>query len=388
MAVGVLIAGGGVAALEGLLALRALAGERVELELLTPEREFTYRPLAVAEPFGIGEVQRFRLEPILESCGARLRRSSLVGVDADAHHVVAGDGATLPYDALLLATGARSRPTLPGALVFGGVDAVDSYRRLLEDLREREARSVLFILPHGATWPVPLYELALLTSAWLAARDVDAELTIATPESEPLELFGREASGAVGGLLREREISFLGEKYASAIEGGELRCAPGGRIRADRFVALPLLGGPALRGLPAARHGFVPTDLHGRVEGLVDVYAAGDATTFPLKQGGIAAAQADAAAEAIAAWAGAPVTPEPFKPVLRGLLLTGAMPKFLRVELPGDRSTVGEQPLWWPPSKIAGRYLSPFLASHAGLAVVAPPATLGLEVEVELPAES
>jgi hypothetical protein len=108
-------------------------------------------------------------------------------------------------------------------------------------------------------------------------------------------------------------------------------------------------------------------DLHGRVEGQDDVYAAGDATTSPIKQGGIATQQADAAAEAIAARAGAPVDPKPFRPVLRGLLLTGSTPRYMRAEVSGGRGedwAVSEQALWWPPSKIAGRWLAPYLALH------------------------
>src|SRR5262249_5119732 len=94
----------------------------------------------------------------------------------------------------------------------------------------------------------------------------------------------------------------------------------------------------------------------------------GDMTTFPVKQGGIAAQQADVVAAAIAARAGADVVPEPFDPVLRGLLLTGGAPAFLRAELHGgraDTSSVADEALWWPPGKIAARYLAPFLASHA-----------------------
>ena len=78
--------------------------------------------------------------------------------------------------------------------------------------------------------------------------------------------------------------------------------------------------------------GFLPTDPFGQVDGEIDVWAAGDATSFPLKQGGIAAQQADAAAESIAARAGAELEPSPFRPVLRGLLLTGMSPRFLRAE--------------------------------------------------------
>ena len=104
-----------------------------------------------------------------------------------------------------------------------------------------------------------------------------------------------------------------------------------------------------------------------RVRSDVDVFAADDATQFPLKQGGIASQMADAAAHGIAALAGAPVEPEPFKPVFRGVLLTGMSPPYLRGEPGGRVSEVDTEPLWWPPAKISGRYLAPFLASEASL---------------------
>jgi sulfide:quinone oxidoreductase len=93
------------------------------------------------------------------------------------------------------------------------------------------------------------------------------------------------------------------------------------------------------------------------------VYAVGDATAFPIKQGGLACQQADAVAESIATAAGAPVQPTRFRPVLRGKLMTGGRDRFLRYGLAGGQG-VGEvsmQPLWWPPSKVAGRYLAPYL---------------------------
>jgi sulfide:quinone oxidoreductase len=386
VALRVLIAGGGVAALEAMLALRDLAEERVELELLTPGREFAYRPLAVAEPFGLGEARKFSLDAIVDACGARVHEGMLVAVEDEAHRARSADGAELGYDLLLIAAGARPRETLPGALVFRGGEDVAAFRELLAQLEQGRLERVVFALPPGVTWPVPLYELALMTAARLAAAGARAELAIATPESDPLVVFGRTASEAVARLLADRGIAVHTNAYPRAVENGELRCAPGGRIPADRVVALPELSGPRIAGCPSARNDFIPTDPHGRVEGLDDVYAAGDATTFPLKQGGIAAQQAVAAAEHIAARAGAPVEPKPFRPVLRGLLLTGAIPKFMRTELAGpDAGTeAAEQPLWWPPSKIAGSYLAPFLAAHAGLAVVAPPETLGIAVDVDV----
>jgi CBS domain-containing protein len=117
------------------------------------------------------------------------------------------------------------------------------------------------------------------------------------------------------------------------------------------------------------------------------VFAAGDVTTFPVKQGGIAAQQAESAAHTIAAEAGVDVKPYRFRPVLRGYLLTGAEPRYLRRELRTGLDTVSPDPLWWPPAKIVGRYLSPFLAELAGGDATAEPPSrpdaLRVDVEVE-----
>jgi len=130
----------------------------------------------------------------------------------------------------------------------------------------------------------------------------------------------------------------------------------------------------------------VPTDLEGRVVGTTDVYAAGDATQFRPKQGGLATQQADAVAAAIAADAGANVRPAPYQPVLRGLLLTGFVPRYLRADLREGTSVVDTEALWWPPAKIVGRYLAPFLAAQLGLEASLPEGARSgaMEIAVEL----
>ena len=127
------------------------------------------------------------------------------------------------------------------------------------------------------------------------------------------------------------------------------------------MITLPTLTGPAIDGLPHDEAGFLPVDSHGRVTGVPGVYAAGDATNFAIKQGGIACQQADAAAEAIAATAGAAIEPSPFVPVLRAVLLTESAVRWLQREV-GDASGRGssaarppEDPPW---TKVAGRELS------------------------------
>jgi len=169
------------------------------------------------------------------------------------------------------------------------------------------------------------------------------------------------------------------------VRPGALVTVPAASVAADRVVSLPRLLGPALPGLPHDPEGFIPTDLHGLVAGQHDVYAAGDATTYPIKQGGVAAQQAEAAAEAIAARVGAPVEARAFRPVVRGLLLTGGPPQFIRADVAGGAdhpSEASTQALWWPPSKVATRWLAPYLARHHDEADSAP---AGLAVEADAP---
>ena len=384
----VLIAGAGVAALEAMLALRALAPDRVSVVLVAPDREFVYRPLAVAEPFRIGEVRTFPLDRLADEVGARVVHDAVVSVDPDAHTVMTENGEELAYDALLLALGGRPQSAVLGAMTFAGPASTGAFGELLEEAVDGDVESIAFAVPAGASWPLPLYELALLTGAYLADHGTrGVKLSIVTPEEAPLALFGAEASSAVRELLEIRGIGVTTQTTPVEAGRGTLGVVPGDAIRADRVVALPRLEGPGLRGVWHDPQGFVATDPHGRVSSELDVYAAGDMTLFPLKQGGIAAQQADAAAAAIAAAAGAEVELTPFRPVLRGLLLTGMVPRFLRAEPGTSVSAVDTEPLWWPPGKIVGRYLGPFLAERLGLTAT-PMSQDGVAVEVALDPET
>ena len=154
-------------------------------------------------------------------------------------------------------------------------------------------------------------------------------------------------------------------------ENGALTIVPGEPLEADAVVSLPRLEGRHLDGLPYDSDGFIPVDDHARIGGLSHAFAVGDITNFPVKQGGIATQQADAAAEAIAADLGCDVEAKPLDPVLRGILWTGSKPRYLFGWLGGghgETSVAGERPPW-PidnPSKLIGRYLTPFLAEPRG----------------------
>jgi len=384
----IVIAGGGVAAVEALLALRHLLGQQVSIELLAPEPEFVHRPSSVAVPFGFGAPAPLDLHALAARFGATVRRAALAGVDSQRRVALVGGPDEVPYDILVVAVGAVARATLPGAVVFGGPADAPALEALLSSVKRGEVRRIVFALPSLATWPLPVYELAIMTAAELGGRGLTGtELTVVTPEREPLWLFGPAAGAAVRELLRARGIQLRTSARPVTVGEGVLGLDSGEKLDADAVVALPELEGPRLPGLPSDESGFLEVDANGRVTGVADVYAAGDATAFPIKQGGLAAQQADAVAEAIAARLGRLPHAAPFQPVLRGLLLTGGAPLYLRAELsPGGalrehhtgagaglslRGQASGRALWWPPGKVAGRYLAPYLATARPLALAA-----------------
>jgi sulfide:quinone oxidoreductase len=365
----VLIAGGGVAALEAALALRELAGERVSTTLLAPEPEFVYRPMRVREPFAYSSAQRYSLEEIARDIGVALVRDSFKWLDPLGSVVHTERGEELGYDALLLAMGARLHPAFSHGLTIDDRRLDEQLHGLIQDVEGGYVHSLAFVAPSAMPWPLPIYELALLTAARAYDMQVDLSITIATPEDAPLAIFGTTVSDAVKRLLEEHGIVTITSAHCGVPEAGRVSIHPGARtLHVDRVVALPQLSGPSTPGVPGGAHGgFIPIDAYCRVRGLERVYAAGDATDFAIKLGGIAAQQADIAAEAIAALAGAPVEPKPFHPEIHAILLGADKPLYLSAHVTGGHgssSKISEKPAWSPPTKIAAKHLAPYLESR------------------------
>ncbi|HEY6398693.1 MAG TPA: FAD-dependent oxidoreductase, partial [Solirubrobacteraceae bacterium] len=278
-------------------------------------------------------------------------------------------GAKLAYDALLLAIGARLHPAFTHGLTIDDRILDEQLHGVIQDVEAGYVHSIAFVAPSAMPWPLPIYELALMTARRAYDMQSEVSISIATPEDEPLAIFGRAASEAVARLLEQNGITTITSAHCSVPAPGHVSIHPGDRkLEVDRVVALPQLFGPSTPGVPGgAQSGFIPIDTHCRVRGLENVFAAGDATDFPIKHGGIAAQQADTAAEAIAALAGAPLEPKPFHPEIRAILLGGDKPLYLSAHVTGGHgssSQVSEEPLWSPPTKIAARYLAPYLESH------------------------
>ena len=383
----VAILGGGVAALETALALRDLAGDLVSLTLVAADDDFVLRPMLVGEPFGKGRAPRVALKKFAADVGAELVRGRVTGVDAEARELETDDRRRIPYDVLVVTVGARAVPAFERAYSFAAEADPDALSGLLRDLEEHYSHRAAFVVPPGVAWAVPIYELALMTAVDLRGMGItDAELHLVTPEQRPLGLFGQAAADDVARLLERNGIRLHAHARAEQRPDGSLVLEPSGEhLKGVRVVALPRLEGPYLPGLPADSGGFIPVDRHSRVIGVDGVYAAGDAASWPVKQGGLATQQADAAAAAIAQAAGADVEARPYDPVLRGMLLTGAEEHYLRGGGSAGAGHASDQLMWWPPSKVAGRYLAPYLSGEVDQTLMDVPVhELKIPVEVDL----
>lgn len=384
-----MIVGGGIAGLEAALALNQLAPDRGHVTLIAPEPEFVYKPMVVAEPFWGEPAERHELASALEELGTSFVEDSVVSVDPASHSIELGDGSNMRYDILLIAVGGRPRPAYRTAETFWSSKTSLPIAALLDQVAASPGRTLAFVVPPGCSWPLPLYELALMTQRRIQEQGpYGVRVQIFSPEESPLAIFGAPASAAVAELLRGRGIDFHAFNSIEE-ENGNLVTHPGALpLEAGAVIALPVIEGPAIRGIPADEHGFISVDLNLRVPGTTDIFAAGDGTTFPVKQGGLATQQADVAAEHIAAELGAPVEPTRFEPVLRGQLITGPDSLNLSHALAGGRGE-GEASLdylWWPPGKVAGRYLGPWLRGTSMDEDLAPPVR-PIDVEVSLPHE-
>lgn len=367
------ICGGGIAAIEGLLRLRRLAGPDVEIDVVAPNDALVYRPLAVREPFAAGPPPRFGLERITADAGARWVRDGLNRVDRDARVVHTRGGQALDYDALLIAVGARSVATYHHVQTFSDAEAGQTYQGLIQDIEEGYSRKIAFLQPEGPVWPLPLYELALMTAERADSMGIDdLELSIVTPEPSPLAIFGRAASDALTAVLERAGITAYCSAIAHVPGNRRLVIQPQGvELHPERMVAMPRVEGPAIRGLAGAdADGFVPIDVACRVPGTDGrVLAAGDAAAFPIKHGGLGAQMADTAAAAIAELAGAAAEPKPFRPVIQGALLTGGSALYVQARIVGARgfeSQVFETPPWPAGQKIVAEELGAYLAEREG----------------------
>jgi sulfide:quinone oxidoreductase len=361
----VVIAGAGIAGVEGLLRLRRLVGDDVRITVISPEVDFVYRPLAVLEPFRPDSLRRYPLAPLMAQTGATHIRERLQSVDPAFRLVVTDAGRQIRYDGLLVAVGAGQSNPHAHAALFTDRNRGATFASIIADLESGRASSLAFVVSNWPVWPVALYELALLTAHHARERDIPVQLTFVTAEPRPLKAFGRSAGDAIERLLDEAGIALRTGVVADVPEPGRLRLGDA-TTSIDRIVTLPRAVSPSVRGLPAGADWFTPTDDYCRVPGTDGrVFAAGDATDSPIKHGGLGAQQADTAAAGIAHLTGAAPRPDPLRPLIRSILLTGERPLYLTARVIGGlgwRSEVRDRPAWPDDTKVVAEELGPYVA--------------------------
>jgi sulfide:quinone oxidoreductase len=335
----IVVAGGGIAGIEFVLALRALLGDDAAISVVSPSPDLTMRPSLVAAPLGLLGRQGYPLSDLASDIGFTHVSAAVASVDPERTRIIVRGGDAIPYDTLVLALGARTLPAFDDAIHLGDAEGARGLEALHEELRRSDApQSVAFVVPARAGWTLPLYEAALL----MANGPTPVSVSLHTPEAAPLEHFGHRASAAVAEALLAAGVRFVG--------GGR----PFDPATVDHVVTVPLVRGPQMPGVPATGlYGLIPIDRHARVADLPQAYAIGDATDYPVKQGAIACQQADAAAESVAARCGLDIVPVPFEAQLRATLLTGSGAPIL---LNGGQG----------PDKLPGRHLGPYLAGRLG----------------------
>jgi sulfide:quinone oxidoreductase len=366
----VLVVGGGFAAAETVLALRAYARDRVDIELVAPESRFFFRPAATAAPFTDVAVQSFELAALAEQTGTTLLRDRVEAVAPSVKRIRLASGAQRGYDMLVLTLGARARAAVPGAVTFRDQRDVAQLQRIVQELRSGALDALALTVPAGVSWTLPVYELALLAAAEVKRLRLDTTISLVTPEPAALAVFGANISAPVEAMLAAKDVRLICATIPRDVDRRGLRLIDGGQILANRVIAAPALVGQPVTGVPTDSNGFVPTGPRGRVEGLEDVYAAGDTTTSPVKQGGLATQQADMIAAVIARRAGASPPTPPLTPVLRAQLFGAPEPIFLEATLDergqpieGRSHLLSEAP-WWPRGTLFGRHLTAWMAQQ------------------------
>ena len=365
----VVIVGGGIAAAEAALALRAYAADRVDIEIVAAQTVMPFRPASTVARFTKEQPQQFSLHALARDVGATFLQGRLEAVAGKVKRIRLASGAQRDYDVLVLALGARARAALPGAVMFRDQRDAGQLQRVVEELRAGTWRGLAVAVPAGAGWTLPAYELALLVAGEVQRLGLRTQISLVTPEPAPLAAFGEHVSDAVASLLADRGVRVVCDALAESVDRRGLRVRDRKRIRADRVIALPALVGQRISGLPADSDGFVPTQPRGCVVGMRDVYAAGDMTAFAIKQGGLAAQQADVVAALVATRAGATVALPPTGLYLRAQLFGAPEPLFLESTLdprgrPLAGATYGTAP-WWPQATLFGRHVSPWMARQA-----------------------
>ncbi len=395
------IVGAGFAGLETAFLLRMRLRDRANLTLVSERESFTFRPNTIYVPFGADpDDLSVDLSKPFHRRHVEFVQGKVAGVDPDAHEVKLGDGSTVGYDKLVIATGADMRSDeIPGLAEHAAtiwtpqsmLGVRERFERVRDEAKKGGRSRVLFLIPPNNKCAGPLYEIVMMFETWLRREGVRDHVDIvwSTFEQTYIQAFGPRLHEVISAEFSERGIDGNTAESVTEIAPGEARYADGSTREFDELIAFPpYVSAVSYEALPSDDRGFIQTEMETRqVAGHPDIYAPGDAGDFPVKQAFLAFLQADTVAEHIAAGTGAHDFERPFDPVSMCIMemfdkatfaqvpleLTGdpARPVTVRPDADGDYK-VGTGATWRLGKKMLGATVpmrfhagEPF---HAGLA--------------------
>ena len=326
----VVVLGAGVAGLEAALLLARQVSGRVSILVVSDSDEFLLRPNLVYVPFGADPAAtRLPVDETLPHAEIEYERGKVESVDTDAGRVRLVNGRLLPYEHLVIATGAAAWPdAVPGLSEHavsvwepaGMLALRERFVQIRGRAREGTRQRVLFAVPRHNRYPLPLYEVALMFETWLRREGVreHVELTFTTQEASFAEAAGPRMHEVIEREFAERRIDGRASDCVTEVRAHEASFADTGNVeRFDLLVAAPPhRAGVRFDGLPMDEHGFVHVEGPTRqVVGHPELYAPGDAGDFPFKDSFLALSQADAVADHIAAVVRGARFDRPFEPM-------------------------------------------------------------------------
>jgi sulfide:quinone oxidoreductase len=275
--------------------------DEAEIHVVDRDNRHVYQPGLLFVPFGLAqldEIVRPRRRQFRDGVVFHENEVESVSIERDA--VLLDDGTVLPYDVLVVATGARLQPEEtegldgPGwnerVFTFYEPESARALHGALE--RFTGGRLVVNLVDMPIKCPVAPLEFAFLADWFFRERGLrdKVELVYSTPLdgafTKPI------ASRQLAGILAEKNIELVTEFNAGEVDvvGGTLVSYDGRKLDFDLLVAVPLHGGAAYversPGLGDAL-GFVPTDKSTLQSSTrPNVFALGDATDLPISKAG------------------------------------------------------------------------------------------------------
>jgi len=309
----VVVLGAGFGGLEAAFYVRKRLGKRAAITVIAPSHHFLFKPNTIYIPFGKSPDELLlELRPVFERRHIEFVQSAAYDVDPAAKRVkiVSGD---VPYDFLVIATGAAMRPSeIPGLAEHANtiwtpdemVRLGGSLQAVLERASAGAKSRVLFLVPPNNKCAGPLYEMVMMLDTWLRRRGARGaiDLSFATYEGHYIQAFGPRLHDVVMREFGERKITGKIAAIVRSVEQGRALYTDGTSDPFELLVSFPpYVAAQSYASLPSDDRGFLRTDAQTRqVLEHPDVYAVGDAGDFPVKQAFLALLQADTVGEHIA----------------------------------------------------------------------------------------